>query len=279
MLNVLMLHRVLPKGEITYPNSYAEFGTLISLQTLENVICKLIENNFCFVKISEIENSKNNQIALTFDDGYLDNFLYAYPLLKKYNINATFFPVIEPCLKQSVLPIDFYYQFIDEMELDPLTRNNYIRGEPKKAFYWTEPKKQLVFLENKFGELPKRKRVQYMNSEQIKELYTNGNEIGSHGITHSLLTANYISEKTISEEIIVSKEILEKIISGPVKSFCFPSGYYNTDLINFAKNKNYTSVCLIKKNNHKDFYSIPAYERFFFNERTANILSEKLKLK
>ena len=30
-------------------------------------------------------------ILLTFDDGYLDNFLYAYPILKKYNAKCTIF--------------------------------------------------------------------------------------------------------------------------------------------------------------------------------------------
>jgi hypothetical protein len=32
-----------------------------------------------------------NVISITFDDGYLDNWVYAYPLLKKYGFNATIF--------------------------------------------------------------------------------------------------------------------------------------------------------------------------------------------
>ncbi len=33
----------------------------------------------------------SNEICLTFDDGYLDNYVYLFPLLKKYNIKATIF--------------------------------------------------------------------------------------------------------------------------------------------------------------------------------------------
>jgi peptidoglycan/xylan/chitin deacetylase (PgdA/CDA1 family) len=34
-------------------------------------------------------------VALTFDDGYLDNWVYAFPLLKKYGMKATIFVVVD----------------------------------------------------------------------------------------------------------------------------------------------------------------------------------------
>lgn len=34
---------------------------------------------------------ENNSIALTFDDGYLDNWVFAYPILKKYSLKGTVF--------------------------------------------------------------------------------------------------------------------------------------------------------------------------------------------
>src|SRR3989304_8715794 len=34
-------------------------------------------------------------VAVTFDDGYLDNYIYAFPAFKKYNIKATIFIVTD----------------------------------------------------------------------------------------------------------------------------------------------------------------------------------------
>ncbi len=39
------------------------------------------------------EGKEKRKVAITFDDGYLDNWVYAYPILKKYNLKATIFVI------------------------------------------------------------------------------------------------------------------------------------------------------------------------------------------
>jgi len=53
----------------------------------------LKKNNFNVIKLSDIKTNsiKPKTIILTFDDGYYDNYLNAYPILKKFNFPATFF--------------------------------------------------------------------------------------------------------------------------------------------------------------------------------------------
>jgi len=52
---------------------------------------KFISSNYPILPLRDFFNFKENSISITFDDGYEDNFYYALPILKKYNLNATFF--------------------------------------------------------------------------------------------------------------------------------------------------------------------------------------------
>ncbi len=59
---------------------------------------KFYQSNFDIVTIDDLNTIKqsqkklNNKYALiTFDDGYIDNYQLAYPLLKEYRVPATFF--------------------------------------------------------------------------------------------------------------------------------------------------------------------------------------------
>ena len=158
-----MFHRVLPNDLIFQPNAYSTFGTLISLEYFETVLSFLKTENFEFVTISELTTRKNTDklVALTFDDGYSDNFDFALPSLLKFNAIATFFPVVRPCREHAVLPLDIYYQCIDEMMLGECERNEYIFGAIKRKFYWAEPEKQTQLLNSFFKKLPEKNRKTY----------------------------------------------------------------------------------------------------------------------
>ncbi|MEO0202512.1 MAG: polysaccharide deacetylase family protein [candidate division WOR-3 bacterium] len=79
-----------------------------------------------------------------------------------------------------------------------------------------------------------------MNEDEIKIWIDNGMEIGSHTRTHPDLTKIPIHE--LENEIIRSKEILERKFKVEVKHFCYPYGKYNDDVVNIVKRANYRSA-------------------------------------
>lgn len=279
MIKVLMFHRILPEKQIIYPNAYSTFGTLISQEYFENVLSCLTDNGFQFVTVSELtkQNNADKLVALTFDDGYSDNFDFALPSLLKFNATATFFPVVNTCKDNTVLPLDIYYQCIDEMNLSETERTEYISGSTKRNFYWAEPEKQMKMLKSLFKSLPKKNRVSYMGAEQLKELSDKGFEIGSHGMTHSLLIADYMDNEKVLNELQKSKQWLEAVTGKPVTAYCFPAGRYNAKMIELAKQVGYTSTCLVVRNeNEKEV--LPSYERIFIKPNSLDELNRALEI-
>ena len=77
-------------------------GDLVTLtpEDFENHLWVLRHRNFRTLFLDELiqllrgkELSFHPSVALTFDDGHLDNWVYAFPLLKKYRIKATIFVI------------------------------------------------------------------------------------------------------------------------------------------------------------------------------------------
>ncbi len=279
MAKVLMFHRVLPEKQITNPNAYSTFGTLISQEYFENILSCLTDNGFEFVSVSELtkRNKTDKLVALTFDDGYSDNFDYALPSLLKFNTTATFFPVVNPCKDNTVLPLDIYYQCIDEMNLNESERTEHVTGTIKQNFYWSEPNKQMNILNSLFNALPQKNRVSYMSAEQLKELSDKGFEIGSHGMSHSLLIADYMNKEKALNELQKSKQWLEAITGKPVIAYCFPAGRYNAEMIELVKQVGYTSTCLVVRNENETEV-LPSYERFFVKPNSLNELKLALEI-
>lgn len=92
---VVMYHSVVPK-EFTW----SQICTPSEL--FEKQIEMLVSGGYTTVTLGEVIQHMRGEkllteksIALTFDDGYLDNWLYAYPILKKYGYSATIFPSME----------------------------------------------------------------------------------------------------------------------------------------------------------------------------------------
>ncbi len=82
---VVMLHQVTPHQDASGMNMPpAKFEQLLQYLVKKKAV-------FCFVSDLDQHQGEKNVFALSFDDGFMDNYQFAYPLLKKYQAKATIF--------------------------------------------------------------------------------------------------------------------------------------------------------------------------------------------
>lgn len=149
---VLMYHTINNNPKGIY-NSWL----VTRLGIFEDQLKYLKKNNYHTVTLRELYDFKNNNknlppksIVLTFDDGYLDNWVFVYPLLKRYNFNATIF--VNP---------------------------DFILENQKK-------RKTLIDIDYNFKRIWELNSVGYLNWEEVKILDKTGIvNIQSHSLTHT----------------------------------------------------------------------------------------------
>ena len=88
---ILMYHNIAESGDESVTVSPSQFeGQMSSLYETGYSAISLYElQDYVFKGIEPPEKS----VVITFDDGYLSNYSIAYPILKKYNFNATIFVI------------------------------------------------------------------------------------------------------------------------------------------------------------------------------------------
>ena len=149
-------------------------------------------------------------IAITFDDGYKNNYLNAFPILKDMGFCATFFLIVNAISKQ----------------------------QPFEHLLWDEASRR-HFLRHPESRLP-------LNWKEAQKMVQCGMEIGSHGLTHRSI--GYLEPEAARREIIESKEILEDAISSKVKCFSYPFGSvvykdYNVHTADILRDTGYEGAC------------------------------------
>lgn len=93
---VLMYHKISPS-----PKS-GGLGMRVTPESFNLQMLYLVKNGYHTVRLTELtgfikedKTLPSKSIVITFDDGYLDNYKYAFPILKKYGFTATVFVVAD----------------------------------------------------------------------------------------------------------------------------------------------------------------------------------------
>ena len=80
----------------------------------------------------------------------------------------------------------------------------------------------------------------YISWEQLRQLETNGMSIGSHSMTHPILTR--MTDRDVEYELKESKNILDKNLLFPTESISIPHGFWNNRIANIAFRVGYKQI-------------------------------------
>jgi peptidoglycan/xylan/chitin deacetylase (PgdA/CDA1 family) len=189
-------------------------------------------------------NTNRPLAAVTVDDGYADFFQIAFPILKQLKIPATIFVTTGFIDRQLFLWPDRIRALLDKASAGSYRLEGSwsdvqinLGTAAQREAAWHRLADQLVFATQAsraraLDELAQGLGVslsesdmqayQAMTWDQLQELTRNGFEVGDHTYSHACLTA--MSEDEAKGELIRSKQLLERQLGTPVRSFAFPNG-------------------------------------------------------
>lgn len=282
-LVILNYHRISDKKE----ESLSPFDIGVTIEKFEKEL-RCLARDFSVIPFSEaIDLLKNGidwprfPVVISFDDGYRDIFLNAFPVLEKLNLPAIVFIstrmvekgepfwwdeleglVVHNHLEEIKLALENC--FSPEYDLDL----GHLKTIPDKRVFLETLTEQIKKIKGKFRDellnrlkpllkSGKEAKREVLSWEEIKKLRKKGIEFGSHSHNHYLLT--FEDQKTITEELKVSKQKLEEYLEEKIEFLSYPSGLYNPEIEKMAGECGYKAGCSNSYGfNHKgiDFFSL-----------------------
>ena len=243
-LFILAYHRILPDDKqsiLPYisvnPKQFEKH--LLFLKTIFRVI-SLDEAATLLEKPGDLN---ENCVVITFDDGYRDNYDYAFPVLLRQGVTASFFVTTGLIGTDKMLWPDMvrqiYYGSNDKKNSFLKTRQaNHNRPPESVSLKIKEVKRTITGLK-KLNEDEKRDWIQrvakargldlghskgfkMMSWANLREMSDRGMIVGSHTVNHPMLRT--LAEKELDTELRQSKAQVENSIGCHVKHFAYPNG-------------------------------------------------------
>lgn len=264
---ILMYHRVVNPEKCR--DIFSTPQITVTTDTFEKQI-KFLSNQYRVLSLAEFYGYHSNKkplppktAVITFDDGWEDNYLNAFPILKKYKVPATIF--LTTCfigntsvfwqeklrfLLQAFLRKSFNERrfFLEKFINLPgtlkacmaLNNDAAIVDIPDNLMDMTE-EDRTVFINDLeeflgFPQFPI-KTNGFMTWENAREMVKDKIDFGSHTENHKIMTK--LSAKEICKEITLSKIKIEKELNTQVQAFAYPNGYFNKRVMENVKKSGY----------------------------------------
>jgi len=303
-MTILAYHRILANDEAIMANTQP--GMCVIEDSFKGQMAYL-HNHYRFVSLDTLVSSikggrvfSDKVIVVTFDDGWKDNFDYAYPILKQFGIPATIFlptDIIEsnrlPCfLEISLLlgqtdlwpkkAVEIFKNVVKEFNLTNTIegldeyRLSIIKGDPS---LWM---RALMLLDYRYHEIILERmkmtagfdidswdNIRWMlNWDEIVEMNQNNIDFGSHGKSHDIMI--HMEAEKIEQELRESKNIIEKHLDKPIESLSYPNNDYNAEIKALVQQAGYQCAVngtgRLSNEIHPDLFAL---RRYNMNEGAA----------
>lgn len=246
---ILTYHRVLPADDPRH--ALEEPGMVVSPATLANqldIVGKLFTVTHLGDWLRRRQQGKplpERACAITFDDGWRDNYEFALPVLRAAEVPATVFVATEMLgTRQQFWPNRLANALMKQEKQEPSLALDWLRPlvpfplneRPDQAQLtriiayckqrddqWIE--EQLARTEEILGcgHHPKDK-PDLMSWEELREMTTGGLvTVGSHTCTHRRLNSS-LDDKILHNEIVESSRQIAERLGQPPSLFCYPNG-------------------------------------------------------
>jgi peptidoglycan/xylan/chitin deacetylase (PgdA/CDA1 family) len=186
----------------------------------------------------------DNAVVITFDDGYRDNYINAFPLLKSLSLPATIFLAVDAIGSRRVLWHDRVFAAFRETRVSVLSGFCNSSGEyplntvaekllaQEKALNFIrslDDEARVSAINSLIGKLDvlDRKEVPelMLSWEEVRVMHNGGISFGSHTVTHPILSKLTLARAR--DEIESAKRIIEDQLGICVRTFAYPNGRTN----------------------------------------------------
>ena len=199
-----------------------------------------LEEALSFVTGATKEKTRRCRVLITFDDGYLDNYQIAYPILRSHGAQGVFFLVtsmVGSCqipwwdyiayLMKTARKRRFSLSYPSDLVVD-INRNGFPESLRAILRLYKRPENsdserfiRELAEKSEGGELPRISR-RFLNWDEAREMNKGGMEIGSHSHSHHVLSQ--LEPNRQYEELSKSREILKEQLGAEGDVLAYPVG-------------------------------------------------------
>jgi peptidoglycan/xylan/chitin deacetylase (PgdA/CDA1 family) len=239
-----MYHGVTKESE--FPGLLNHSGMQLSASRFAKQM-ELLRNKYNVIRLLELVDIIKNgrpiprySVAITFDDGYENNYTQAFPVLKSYQLPATLFvsthyigetDMFWPDRLEAFFNFDECFAKISS-SIDKVITSCGARRERLESvidYFKKIPEEQKELLIDELEKMCNFDRSHLSSDyrcltwDQIREMHSSGLvDVGSHTHNHVIMTR--LSPNRAREEVSLSKQLLKEHLGIETKLFSYPNG-------------------------------------------------------